>query len=92
MSGVYYGTEDDFKKTKIEDIFPKETKKRVLVFNNWLGTVVNWLEDVGLHLGGGVSNAFYCKSLTFEKDNLMTLTDETIDELFKYLDTPKREL
>ena len=99
VSGVYYGTEADFKKTKIMDVFPKEAKKKVLVFNNWLGMVVNWLEDVGLHLGGGVSNAFYCKSLTFEKtfekdkpkkliDNLMT--DETIDALFAYLDTAEK--
>ena len=84
VSGVYYGSEEDFKKTGIEEVFPPQTKRRVLVFDNWLGTVVNWLEDVGLHLGGGVSTAFYCKSLTFEKDNLMT--DGAIDKLFKYLD------
>jgi len=84
LQGTYFGSRDEFDALNLTNIFPAATTSQVTVFDDWMGQVANWGEDMALTIGGGISSAFYSKSLAFTKDDL--LTDETVDAVLEYLD------
>jgi hypothetical protein len=84
LQGTYFGSQDEFDALNLTSVFPAATTSNVVVFDSWLGQVSNWAEDIALTLGGGISSAFYSKSLAFTKNDL--IPDQTLDALLKYLD------
>jgi len=85
ISGTYFGPQEEFDALNLQSVFPQHQKSRITVFKDWLGLVVQWVEDVGLHLAGGARVAFYSKSLAFKPSEL--LPSSCVDSLFNYLDT-----
>jgi hypothetical protein len=84
LQGTYFGSQEQFDALNLTSVFPAATTSNVVVFDSWLGQVSNWAEDIALTIGGGISSAFYSKSLAFTKDTL--IPDQTLDDLLKYLD------
>ncbi|EHL01268.1 putative Reticuline oxidase-like protein [Glarea lozoyensis 74030] len=84
ISGTFFGTKAEFDALNMTSVFPDNSKADVIVFNNFLGAVAHWAEDVFLNLGA-LSASFYSKNLAFTKSDLIPAT--TIDAFFKYLDT-----
>jgi FAD/FMN-containing dehydrogenase len=84
LEGTYFGPQHEFDALNLTSVFPDATSSNILVFNDWLGQVAHWGEDVALTLGGGISSAFYSKSLAFTAKDIMP--DATVDAWFKYLD------
>jgi len=85
VSGTYFGSQEEFDALGLEKIFPPHVKTKIAVIEDWLGTVLHWTEDLGLHLVGGARCAFYSKCLAFKTSDLMP--SACISSLFKYLDT-----
>ena len=83
-TGTFFGSQHEFDALGLEDIFPPSKKKSIVVIEDWLGVVTNWLEDLGLHLVGGARSAFYNKSLVFNPTDL--IPSAGVDKLFQYLD------
>ncbi|KAF2431765.1 putative glucooligosaccharide oxidase [Tothia fuscella] len=84
ISGTYFGSRDEFNALNLTSVFPDATTSDALVFDDWAGLVGHWGEDIALQLGGGISSAFYSKSLAFTAKDLIPST--SIDEFFTYLD------
>jgi hypothetical protein len=85
ISGTFFGSQEEFDSLKLQSVFPKHQKSKVLVIKDWLGLVAHWTEDIGLHLVGGTPCAFYSKCLAFKPSDLMP--SSCVDDLFNYLDT-----
>jgi hypothetical protein len=88
VSGTFFGTQQEYDALKMEKVFPKPQKSKVLVIDDWLGLVAHWTEDLGLHLVGGARCAFYSKCLAFKTTELMP--SSCIDHLFGYLDAAEK--
>ncbi|KAJ7221928.1 hypothetical protein C8J57DRAFT_1536494 [Mycena rebaudengoi] len=84
ISGTYFGTEEEYKALNFEQRLSKNAKVEVSVFDDWLGSVANWAENEALQLLGGISGAFYSKSLTFTAKTL--IPEAGIKTLFNYFD------
>lgn len=84
ITGTFFGTEEEYKALEIGSQFPG-TNGSAVVFQDWLGLVGNWAEDVVLQLGGGVPANFYAKSSSWTPQNLMS--NETIDKMFEFIDS-----
>jgi hypothetical protein len=84
LQGTYFGSRDEFDALNLTSIFPNPFTSSVVVFDDWLGQVAHWGEDLALTIGGGISSAFYSKSLAFTKNDL--IPDDTVDTLLEYLD------
>jgi Berberine and berberine like/FAD binding domain len=85
VSGTYFGPQSEFDQLNFGSIFPDNGNKSVVVMNDWLGVVSNWAQSGFEALGGGIPSSFYSKSLAFTPQNMPS--NETIDNLFQYLDT-----
>ncbi|CAG8971565.1 hypothetical protein HYALB_00009214 [Hymenoscyphus albidus] len=83
ISGTFFGSKPEFEALNITSIFPDSSTQNVTVFDDFLGTVANWAEDLGVSLGG-LSTPFYSKNLAFTKEDL--IPGDTIDTFFQYLD------
>jgi hypothetical protein len=88
ISGTFFGTKDEFDAINLQNLFPKHQKSNLIVLKDWLGLVVHWTEDIGLHIVGGTRCAFYSKSLAFTA--LELLSSSCVDTLFEYLDTARK--
>lgn len=87
ISGTFFGSQTEFEALNLTSVFPEASKSNVVVFNDWLGMVAHWAEDVGLYLGA-LSTPFYSKNLAFTKDDLIPA--DTVDAFFQYLDTANK--
>lgn len=85
VSGTFFGSQEEFDSLHLQSVFPEHAKSRIIVFKDWLGLVVHWAEDMGLHIVGGARFAFYSKSLAFKLADLLPAS--CVDSLFNYLDT-----
>ncbi|KAJ7089852.1 hypothetical protein B0H15DRAFT_949100 [Mycena belliarum] len=85
ISGTYFGTREEYLALNFEQRLSKNAKVSVVELDDWLGTVANWAETEALKLVGGISGAFYSKSLTFRPDTL--IPSNGIKDLFNYFDT-----
>lgn len=83
ITGTFYGTEEEFKKTGIPDKMPTGGRLEVNV-TNWLGGLAHEAETAALSLSE-VPTPFYSKSLAFREED--TLDDDSIDALFDYIDS-----
>ncbi|KAJ5949670.1 FAD linked oxidase N-terminal [Penicillium verhagenii] len=83
ISGTYFGTKAEYDELDIWSQFPGANGTAV-VFEDWLGLVGEWAEEVALELGGGIPAHFYSKSTAMTYDTLMS--SETIDQFFEYVD------
>jgi hypothetical protein len=88
VSGTFLGSKEEFDALNLESVFPENRKSKVSVLDDWLGLTVHWVEDIGLHMVGGVRCAFYSKCLAFKQTDLMP--PAAIDNLFHYLDTAEK--
>ena len=84
LQGTYFGTRAEFDALNLTSVFPAATTESVTVFDDWMGQVANWGEDLALTIGGGISSAFYSKSLAYTADDI--LPDATVDAVLQYLD------
>ncbi|KAJ6580993.1 hypothetical protein B0H19DRAFT_490524 [Mycena capillaripes] len=84
-AGTYFGTEAEYKALNFEQRLAKNATVSVTVLDDWLGAVGNWAETEALKLVGGISGAFYSKSLTFTRENLIPMNG--IQDLFNYFDS-----
>ncbi|KAJ7708806.1 hypothetical protein B0H17DRAFT_1030910 [Mycena rosella] len=85
ISGTYFGTREEYEALNFEQRLAQNATVSVVVLNDWLGAVGNWAETEALKLVGGISGAFYSKSLTFKPDTLIPANG--IQDLFNYFDT-----
>lgn len=85
ISGMFYGTEDEFKKLNLSSVFPDATNTQTLVFNSWAGSMGHWFEDLALQVGGGLPSNFYAKSLVFTPKDV--IPDAGIDAMLSFLDS-----
>ncbi|KAJ5745458.1 FAD linked oxidase N-terminal [Penicillium odoratum] len=84
ISGTYFGTKAEYDKLDIGSQFPG-ANGTAIVFEDWLGLVGEWAEEVALELGGGIPVHFYSKSTAMTSKTLMN--NETIDKFFEYVDS-----
>ncbi|KAJ5616594.1 hypothetical protein N7537_001708 [Penicillium hordei] len=84
ISGTFFGTKEEYDKLNLGSKFPGANGS-ALVFDNWLGLVAHWAQDVILGLAAGIPTNFYAKSTSWTPQTLMTA--ETIDKMFDYIDT-----
>ncbi|KAJ7497965.1 hypothetical protein B0H11DRAFT_1998040 [Mycena galericulata] len=85
ISGTYFGTQEEYEALNFEQRLAQNATVSVTVLDSWLGVVANWAETEALQLVGGVSGAFYSKSLTFRADTL--IPESGIQDLFDYFDS-----
>jgi hypothetical protein len=85
ITGTYFGTMDQYNALDIPSQLGEPTVSNATVTTDWLGTVANWAESEALEVVGGVSSAFYSKSLSFKPTQL--IPDSGINDLFNYLAT-----
>jgi hypothetical protein len=84
ITGTYFGTKEEYDAIMKDAKFPGNASKHTILINDWLGTVANWWEDVGLHLAGGLPSHCFSKTLTFNGAAL--IPDSVIDKIFQYLE------
>lgn len=84
ISGTFFGTQAEYDKLNIGSQFPGANGSAI-VFQDWLGLVGNWAEEVLIEPLGGLPSNFYSKSTSWTAHNLMTA--ETIDKFFEYVDS-----
>ncbi|KAJ7105109.1 hypothetical protein C8R43DRAFT_1100144 [Mycena crocata] len=89
ISGTYFGTREEYNALNFEQRLSKNAKVSVAVLDDWLGAVGNWAETEALKLVGGISGAFYSKSLTFRPDTL--IPEKGIQDLFNYFDSADKD-
>ena len=85
ISGAYFGPKAEYDALGFhEKFFQSEEDANVIIFNDWLGAVGHWAEDVALFFGSGVPCDMFSKSLTFNQMNL--IPDTVIDEMFAFIE------
>ncbi|KAJ5316490.1 hypothetical protein PENANT_c019G00949 [Penicillium antarcticum] len=84
ITGTFFGTKEEYDNLQIDSQFPGANGSAI-VFQDWLGLVGHWAEDLILDLGAGVPTNFYSKSSSWTPQNLMT--SETIGEMFEFVDS-----
>lgn len=82
IQGTYFGSQQEYESLGLEDKLPRAPALKSVSLTDWMGVVANWAERVTQEVGGGIAAPFYSKSLAFRNDTLMT--NETVQELFKY--------
>jgi hypothetical protein len=87
LTGTYFGPKSEFDALNITGAFPElnPSDLNVITVDSWGATVANWGEELALQGGGGLSSAFYAKSLAFTQKDIMPAA--TIDSFLDYLDT-----
>lgn len=85
ITGTYFGTQEEFDALNFEEKFGENTNSSVAVFEDWLGLVAQWGQEIFLDIGSSIPASFYSKSLAFDTSNLMS--NATIDTLFEYFDS-----
>lgn len=88
ITGTYFGPKEEFDALRFEERLGQGVTTKVVVLNDWLGTVTNWAETEALKLIGGFSGPFYSKSLAFRHDTL--ISRDGIQALFDYFDTSSK--
>ncbi|KAI2725943.1 CAZyme family AA7 [Penicillium roqueforti] len=84
ISGTFFGTKEEYDKLNLTNKFPGANGD-ALVFEDWLGLVAHWAEDLILGLAAGIPTNFYAKSTSWTPQTLMT--PETVDKMFDYIAT-----
>lgn len=85
VSGTFFGSKAEFDALNISSKLPQSDSVSITVFNDWLGLVSHWAEDVALEIAGGIPSAFYSKSLAFRPSDI--IPSSGVDSLFEFLDT-----
>lgn len=83
ISGTYFGPKSEFDALKLDSVFPKPFSSNIVVFDDWLGQVAHWGEEIALEVSGGIPSPFYSKSLAFTNQTL--IPDSGIDNFFQYI-------
>lgn len=84
ISGFFYGSEREFSALNLETALPGIDSSAISVeIVDAAIAVTHDLSELGLQLLGDIPAHFYSKSLSFNNDTLMS--DDTIDNMFKYL-------
>lgn len=78
ITGTFYGTEDEFDETGIQQRLPGNGTIDV---TDWLGSLAAWAEQEGLYLAA-VSTSFYAKSIGFRQEDV--LSKENATDLFEW--------
>lgn len=65
-------------------LFLGSKNSSTIVFDDWLGLVGHWAEDITLKLLGGIPAYFYSKSRAFTQESLMSSSD--VDRMFEFID------
>lgn len=81
ITGTFYGTEDEFKATGIPDKLPTGGILDLKILG-WLGHLAHHAEVEALYISD-LPTSFDSKSLALREEDL--LSEESIDELFKYM-------
>lgn len=94
ISGTFFGSQAEFDELSLQPDFPlkvKETGKRTVVLDDWLGSLTHWAEEVALLLGGGIPAHAYTKTLTFSAGDKDSIPDEVVDKMFEYIEKAKKD-
>lgn len=83
LSGMFFGSPEEWKSLEKELNFPAADKGSVIILTDWLGMVASQAEDLIIQVVGGIPSAFYAKSMSFTD----TIPDEGIDSLLNYLES-----
>ena len=84
ISGTYLGSEAEYDALGIAEKFLGSKNSSTIVFDDWLGLVGHWAEDITLKLLGGIPAYFYSKSRAFTQESLMSSSD--VDRMFEFID------
>ena len=84
ISGTYLGSKAEYDALEIADKFPGSNDSSTIVFDDWLGLVGHWAEDIIQELIGGIPAYFYSKSRAFTQESLMSSLD--VDRMFEFID------
>lgn len=84
ISGTFFGSKAEYDALGISDKFPGSNNNSTIVFDDWLGLVTHWAEDIILELLGGTPTHFYSKSRAFTQESLMSSSD--VDRMFEFID------
>lgn len=88
ISGTFFGSEQEWDALNVTSVFPERSNEKVLVLDDFAGTVSKWAEDIALTIGGVIASSFYSKNVAFTKYDL--IPSDTIDKFFRNLDTVDR--
>ncbi|KIW04205.1 uncharacterized protein PV09_04513 [Verruconis gallopava] len=84
ISVTYFGTDEEFDKINFAKNFPGNQTPKTIVFDDYLGAVGHWAEDVALEIISPLPAHSYTKTLTFNHCN--QIPDSVIDRMFKYFE------
>ncbi|KAI5465413.1 putative berberine bridge enzyme [Mariannaea sp. PMI_226] len=85
ITGTFYGTEEEYKKSGIPDRIPgggKNGTNSKSQLKDWRGSLAHQQEMEFVYLSD-IQSAFYTKSLAFRREDL--LSNNTINDLFEYM-------
>jgi FAD binding domain/Berberine and berberine like len=88
ITGTYFGSREEYDAVMKEATFPGNASKHTVVVKDWLGTVANWWEEVGLQLAGGLPSHCFTKTLTFNGADL--IPDSVVDQMFQYIEKTEK--
>ncbi|KAJ4268890.1 hypothetical protein NW762_002961 [Fusarium torreyae] len=87
ISGIFYGTENEYQATGIPDRLPGAGKGAVWL-TDWMGHLLHEAEATGCALSS-IPTAFYTKTLALHEKDL--LNETAITDLFEYLEDAHSE-
>ncbi|KAJ5287256.1 FAD linked oxidase N-terminal [Penicillium angulare] len=87
ISGTYFGTKAEYDALDMASQFPG-ANGTAIVFEDFLGLVAEWGEEIALKLSGGIPSNFYAKSTAWTPQDLMS--DTSIDQFFEYVETANK--
>jgi hypothetical protein len=88
ISGMFYGSQDEFDALNLTSVFPSASSFNTVVFNTWAGAMGNWFENEALQVGGGLPASFYAKSAVFTPNDI--IPDNGVDAMMQFLDTANK--
>lgn len=88
ISVTYYGTDEDFDKLNFKQNFAGNQTEKTLLFDDYLGLVLHWAEELALEIVSGIPAHTYTKTLTF--DHCSRIPDTVVDKMFRYLEKAEK--
>ncbi|KAJ5731308.1 uncharacterized protein N7483_005816 [Penicillium malachiteum] len=89
LSGVFFGSKEEFQAFGLEEHFPIKNHGTIAYLTDWFGMLASQAEDLIMTTMGGIPASFYAKSMSFTPDQF--ILDEDVDAMFEYLHSAKKD-
>ncbi|KAE8395605.1 FAD/FMN-containing dehydrogenase [Aspergillus alliaceus] len=84
ITGIFYGTKDEYDSLGLEERFPKSNPGNIVILTDSLAMTTNAVEDVVLGITTDIPWYFYSKSIGLSRKNL--IPPSGMEDILNYLD------